>query len=40
MIFRTGLRLVAVPDEVVEKISAFSQRPENNREAGGILIGS
>jgi|SRR5450631_2573239 hypothetical protein len=40
MIFRTGLRLVAVADEVVEKISAFSRRPENSREAGGILVGS
>jgi integrative and conjugative element protein (TIGR02256 family) len=40
MIFRTGLRLVTVADEVVETISAFSRRPENGREAGGILVGS
>jgi integrative and conjugative element protein (TIGR02256 family) len=40
MIFRTGLRLVTVANEVVETISAFSRRPENSREAGGILVGS
>jgi integrative and conjugative element protein (TIGR02256 family) len=40
MIFRAGLRIVAVADEVVETISAFSRRPENSREAGGILVGS
>ena len=40
MIFRTGLRLVTLADEVVETISAFSLQPENSREAGGILLGS
>jgi integrative and conjugative element protein (TIGR02256 family) len=39
MIFRAGLRLVTA-DEVAQTISSFSGRPENSREAGGILVGS
>lgn len=40
MIFRAGPRLVAVAEEVVATISSFSRRSENNREAGGILVGT
>jgi integrative and conjugative element protein (TIGR02256 family) len=40
MIFRAGARLVVVTAEVVATICSFSRRPENNREAGGILVGT
>ncbi len=40
MIFRKDLRLVTVADQVAQTISSFSRRPENSREAGGILVGS
>lgn len=40
MILRTGLRLVEVSEDVVRTIEHYSRPGENNREAGGILIGS
>lgn len=40
MIFRAGLRLVDVDDGVVQTIVRYSTPGENDREAGGILIGS
>jgi integrative and conjugative element protein (TIGR02256 family) len=40
MILRAGLRLVEVSDEVVRTIDRYSKPGENDREAGGILIGS
>ena len=40
MILRTGLRLVQVSNEVVRTIERYSVLGENDREAGGILIGS
>jgi integrative and conjugative element protein (TIGR02256 family) len=40
MILRSGIRLVDIADEVVEIIEGFSLPAENDREAGGILIGS
>lgn len=40
MILRAGLRLVEVSDDVVRTIERYSIVGENDREAGGILIGS
>ena len=40
MILRLGLRLVDVSDDVVRTIERYSSPGENDREAGGILIGS
>jgi integrative and conjugative element protein (TIGR02256 family) len=40
MILRAGLRLVQISDEVVRTIEYYSRAEENDREAGGILIGS
>ena len=40
MILRTGLRLVEVSEDVVRTIERYSRPGENDREAGGILIGS
>lgn len=40
MILRAGLRLVEVSEEVVRTIERYSRLGENDREAGGILIGS
>lgn len=40
MILRTGLHLVDIADEVVRTIVRYSRPGENDREAGGILIGS
>ena len=40
MILRTGLRLVDVSEVVIRTIERFSGDGENDREAGGILIGS
>ncbi len=40
MILRAGLRLVDIHDDVVRTIVRYSRPGENDREAGGILIGS
>jgi integrative and conjugative element protein (TIGR02256 family) len=39
MIFLAKGRLVALTDTVMQEISRFTQAPEANREAGGILLG-
>lgn len=39
MILRSGIRLVEIADEVVETMERYSKPPENDREAGGVLIG-
>jgi integrative and conjugative element protein (TIGR02256 family) len=40
MIFWVGYRLVEVSDDVLCTIERYSKHGENDREAGGILIGS
>lgn len=40
MIFLTGARLVTLTDEVTRQIQRFTEPPESNLEAGGILLGS
>lgn len=40
MIFLTGARLVTLPDVVTQRIQKFTEPPEADREAGGILLGS
>jgi integrative and conjugative element protein (TIGR02256 family) len=40
MIFLTGARLVTLSDEVTRQIQRFTEPPESNLEAGGILLGS
>lgn len=39
MIFRAGMRLVVVHDQVTMSIDRYLRVPENTTEAGGILIG-
>jgi hypothetical protein len=40
MIFLTGARLVTLTDEVTQQIQRFTEPPEADLEAGGILLGS
>jgi integrative and conjugative element protein (TIGR02256 family) len=40
MIFRLGFRLVEVSNDVLTTIEHYTKHGENDREAGGILIGS
>jgi hypothetical protein len=40
MIFLAGARLVTLSDEVTQQMRRFTEPPEADLEAGGILLGS
>lgn len=40
MILRVGFRLVDIAEDVIRTIERYSRPGENDREAGGVLIGS